>query len=848
MKQSIIARVACQLLVGGLMVPAYVAAATEPLANESPAALRLQSSLIWTQAEPPPGQTYAAFRKTFELGEVPLSATLRIFADTRYVLWLNGQYVSRGPCRFDPKRPEYDVLDVAKHLRRGRNAIVVLGHYAAVGSFHAWNEQCARMMEHRPGLTAELEFSKSDGSMTHLKTDASWRCTTQTRYLPGPGSYTSVVDQVDARRDSGDWSGVDFDDSSWPAAVPLAANAWAPLHARSIPLLREVEVANLRLVEAQPVVVEPGPLTERLPLTLALGAQVVIDCGRAVQAYTVLDIDASDGSCLEVDHTAQFFDTKGPAKQSFGGGPNRYTARAGRQTYMSTDTFGCRFIVLKVTAGNITLHGLRAVDRLYPFDRLGRFTSSDEVLDRIWQTGVRTVEVCSEDAHVDCADRERAQWMADGYRMGYTVSRVTLAGPGENGRPYYADGRLLRNMLRHVAFSQLPDGRLQPMRPSEYPVSGTHGVIDDYSCLWVQAVADLYRHDGDPAFAREVWPVMVKTLDYFLKRRTDCGLIYANEFVYFANPLAYVSCEGATINSYIYGSLRDAAEVGRMVGDPPNATRFAAAADQLRDACNRELWDEQAGSYHGALVRSAPPVPADTPPSFAKPNPASTAANGLTPPTGHAALLTLRYGLVPADRQARVFAFVQKQLAAENPDPYTCAFYLETLYQQDTAEMDRAALKAIGERWTHMTRYETGTTSEGWHGGSFIHESGGHPAYFLSSYVLGVRTDGPREARRLLIDPRLGDLELAEGTTLTEFGPVTVRWQRDAKQTLSFDILNATTVPALLTLRLPAKEASLTLDNVEVLRQGTPAIAGVTVQNGRILLPLPSGKHAGRFE
>lgn len=847
MKRSKIAYSDCLLLVG-VFGAACVAAATEPLGNESSVAQRLQGAMIWTQSEPPPEQTYAAFRKTFELEEAPLRATLRIFGDTRYVLWINGQYVARGPCRFDPKRPEYDVLEVAKHLRRGRNAIVVLGHNAAVRSLHAWNEQSARKMEHRPGLTAELEFTRPDGSTAHLKTDATWRGTTRTRYLPGPGSYTSVVDQIDARRDSGDWSGVDFDDSSWPLAVPLAANGWAPLHARSIPLLREVEVDNLRLVEAKPVVVQPGPLADRLPLALAAGAQVVIDCGRAVQAYTVLDFDASEGSRLEVDHAARFFDSKGLSKETFGGGPNRYTARAGRQTYMSTDTFGCRYIALKVSEGHITLHGLRAVDRLYPFDRLGRFTSNDEVIDRIWQSGVRTVEVCSEDAHVDCADRERAQWMADGYKMGYPVARVTLAGPGEDGRPYYADGRLLRNMLRHVAFSQLPDGRLQPMRPSEYPVTGMHGVIDDYSCLWVQAVAELYRHDGDVAFAREVWPVMVKALDYFLKRRTDHGLVYANEFVYFANPLAYVSCEGATINAYVYGSLRDAAEVGRIIGDSQNSMRFAAAADQLREACNRELWDDQAGSYHGALMRSAPPVPADTPPSFSKPYPAAAATNGLTPPTGHAALLALHYGLVPAERQTRVFAFMQKQLAAENLDPYTCAFYFETLYRQDTPEMDRVALKTIRERWTHMTRYETGTTSEGWHGGSFIHESGAHPAYFLSSYVLGARTDGPRAARRLLIDPRLGDLEHAEGTTLTEFGPVTVRWKRDANQSLSFDIVNATTVPAVLALRLPAKDASLTIDNAVALRHGAPATNGVTVQNGRIFFPLLPGKHTGRLE
>jgi hypothetical protein len=51
------------------------------------------------------------------------------------------------------------------------------------------------------------------------------------------------------------------------------------------------------------------------------------------------------------------------------------------------------------------------------------------------------------------------------------------------------------------------------------------------------------------------------------------------------------------------------------------------------------------------------------------------------------------------------------------------------------------------------------------------------PAYFLSSYVLGVRRDGPVQNKTLLIEPRLGDLTEAAGTVVTEFGPVPVSWE-----------------------------------------------------------------------
>jgi hypothetical protein len=76
MSHSIFAPVACLLMVG-VLVSATVAARAEVLAYEAPTAQRLGGTFVWTQSEPPWEQTYAAFRKTFDLNEAPLQATLR---------------------------------------------------------------------------------------------------------------------------------------------------------------------------------------------------------------------------------------------------------------------------------------------------------------------------------------------------------------------------------------------------------------------------------------------------------------------------------------------------------------------------------------------------------------------------------------------------------------------------------------------------------------------------------------------------------------------------------------------------------------------------------------------------
>ena len=58
-----------------------------------------------------------------------------------------------------------------------------------------------------------------------------------------------------------------------------------------------------------------------------------------------------------------------------------------------------------------------------------------------------------------------------------------------------------------------------------------------------------------------------------------------------------------------------------------------------------------------------------------------------------------------------------------------------------------------------------------------IHYSSMFPTYFLSSYVLGVRLYGPVGDKKLLIDPRLGDLPRAEGTVVSELNLVPVAWK-----------------------------------------------------------------------
>ena len=62
-------------------------------------------------------------RKRFELASAPKSAPIRVTADTRYKLFVNGTLVVRGPARGFPQYQPVDELDIAPYLKSGPNVL-----------------------------------------------------------------------------------------------------------------------------------------------------------------------------------------------------------------------------------------------------------------------------------------------------------------------------------------------------------------------------------------------------------------------------------------------------------------------------------------------------------------------------------------------------------------------------------------------------------------------------------------------------------------------------------------------------------------------------------------------------
>ncbi|HVL38503.1 MAG TPA: hypothetical protein VM328_03835, partial [Fimbriimonadaceae bacterium] len=67
-----------------------------------------------------------AFRRRLRLDSVPPKLDVRVSADQRYKLFVNGQLVEFGPQRGDALHWFYETIDLAPHLRAGDNWISAL--------------------------------------------------------------------------------------------------------------------------------------------------------------------------------------------------------------------------------------------------------------------------------------------------------------------------------------------------------------------------------------------------------------------------------------------------------------------------------------------------------------------------------------------------------------------------------------------------------------------------------------------------------------------------------------------------------------------------------------------------
>ncbi len=198
---------------------------------------------IWDAGEASPRNAWRCFRRSFTPATDPAGALLHITADTRYVLWVNGQQVGHGPARSFPAHQSFDTHEIGHLLREGAaNTVAVLVLHYGISTFS--------YLRGRGGLFAQIALPDAT-----IGTDAGWRVTAHAGQDPRAERLScqlGFTEYVDARRWPAEWVEPWFDDGDWAAATvigPAGTPPWTSLVPRDIPLLDEHVTMPSRVVQ-----------------------------------------------------------------------------------------------------------------------------------------------------------------------------------------------------------------------------------------------------------------------------------------------------------------------------------------------------------------------------------------------------------------------------------------------------------------------------------------------------------------------------------------------------------------------------------------------------------------------
>ena len=743
----------------------------------------------------PPADDYdrkVLFRRQFLLTEIPTVAPFRIASNSRHILFVNGREVLRGPIRSSARRLYFDHTDIRSYLSEGKNTVAVLVRY--YGFATSWWEPTPLTGAVGAGGFL-LEGSLGEDT---LHSDWTWRARDSSawqRQRPGNELSPQIPEIFDARHADAGWVGADFDDSAWqPASVltthqmgrassskppsepfgallanPLtppvpssrvADSAWrmpssarpddaiGTLHATLSSLLRDHDPATSRL--------------GRLPLGIARGETLVIDFGGIVSGTVSFALTAKENDRVGVT----LVETLAPYALD-SANYLEYTARGSDDTYESLEFMGGRYALVVALEGEPTVTDFTVIERTRRRPPGAGFECDDAGLNQLYSVAVRTVDICSRDAYMDCPTREQRAWVGDSV-MHQSVDLTCNP-----------DWSLAMHNVQLLA-SPRSDGLLPMVAAADF-ASRDLVTIPDATLHWTRSVHNIYRYTGDRAFVSRLLPVFESALRWFESFQHDDGLLHdVTGWVLIDWAPTEVDGAVASLNGLWGRALLDFAEIADWLSDSGRSTWAREAHARLSHGFER-FWDPQREIYVDSLLRGE-------------------RSRRLSE---HANSAAVTGGLVPESRWPRIVEILLDRerivdAASRMPESEPSTFFRTVLalrhqpnwdvereivaaqpffryiVHDAIAAMGRAdALAGLLHDWDAMLQTGPSALREVWRGQSYAHAWSATPARDLVRYVAGISPGSPG-FESVRVAPMFGGLRRLEVSAPSPHGPIRV--------------------------------------------------------------------------
>ncbi len=482
---------------------------------------------------------FAEFYKEFDYkGENQVF--LEISAPTTYVVWVNGQYVFNGQYGDYDFYKVYDKLDITSLVNQGKNSLAILAYNQGDDSFPYQYKTPAITYSVYSGGNV-LAIADNETLVRYSKIyKTGWSET-----LAPPVGYNMNFDltgQDDWKTGNGE---------GFVNATEVETNF--PLYIRPIARPELLESESSRIA-AQGVFKENGGKTtgqkaqyayisaknlismtgvareenDRLPAEFTFetkddcdGIYVVIDMDKTRAGYLTFDIDVDEDCSAIIAFGEHLADMR---VRAFVGGRNfahPFKLRKGQNKFTEyVRRIAGRYLMLYVYAKKVTVRELTVRDYMYP-QKVKPVKLNDGLKQRIYDVGVRTLQVCIHEHYEDCPGREQALYGQDSRNQmlfGYDVFEGTDV-QRESLRLLSMAGF---NKKDGLIWSTAPGWRLGIL-PGISREDGFGG-IPNFSLCWVLAVTEYYARTKDAELVNDVLKTIDTIMSTYMNQLREQGM------------------------------------------------------------------------------------------------------------------------------------------------------------------------------------------------------------------------------------------------------------------------------------------------------------------------------------
>ena len=680
------------------------------------------------------------FKKTFSAQRGD-KLDLKISADTRYQLSINGKLICEGPCQSAAHLRYYETADATEALIDGENEISVKVQYVGNSNFHIVYRR------DRAGLWFDGTLTSQSGETAKLSSDDSWLC-----FRDDGVKFNHYMGIHNSMPPYEEWLA---EKKLTPIPVrnwfepTLATNGFSPwgtiqpysLYNRPIPQMQEFPKKKMTEVKRGEgyVIYDSGeyttakvyfeitaPKDTKIDVTYAECCSFGEPVGAQAKDKRVRDDVLAEGS--RIDGSRDVIHTSGE-----------------KQTFSTFWFRAFRYIKIEYPIGvECDITAPEYGRYFYPLDEGGSFECSNDKYNQMWHVSRNTLLCCTHETYVDCPYYEQGQYSMDGaLEMLYTFRTSS-------------DRKMPLKFISDLAASQLPDG----MICAHYPSTVTQ-VIPDFTLFWVLALRDYLRYTGDVESVASFMGTADKALEAFEVLKNADGLVGPTKYWAFVDWVpAWVrgiprngETEPLTVTCLMYAAaLRAASELATTLGRTTRAKDYLERAEKMIAAVKKNCYDSEVGLFR------------DTPYTSYY--------------SQHTTVWAILSGAVTGEEAGQLI----DRTFNNSVKVETCTFSMNYYLFRALEAADRYCYAPeVFKGWETMLDLHCTTWCENPDSPrSECHAWASAPAYELSAMVLGIYpTSDGYDTVRIKPDASTFDIDWAKGSVSTPLGEIAVNWKKE---------------------------------------------------------------------